>query len=145
MKRRYLRNLRDYGFVSFEMFIDTVFSNAPEVKRVKPPPCSGVLECESRKEAQRLETEISEVFGGELGLSNAQRVSAAQERHGFSCDQTWMFGDAISNVRQGKIAGVKTGAIAWGFQDRQLLEAEAPDCILVSPEELLRKTIHSSS
>jgi phosphoglycolate phosphatase len=80
---------------------------------------------------------ISMVLGGELGLTKAQRIEEARNDFGVECQDTFMIGDAISDIRQGKIAGVRTIATAWGFQERALLERESPDFIADHPRELL--------
>ncbi|MBT4503304.1 MAG: hypothetical protein HOC74_36580 [Gemmatimonadetes bacterium] len=43
----------------------------------------------------------------------------------------------MSDIRQGKRAGVRTIAAAWGFQRRHLLLAEAPDFVADEPGDLL--------
>jgi phosphoglycolate phosphatase-like HAD superfamily hydrolase len=52
-------------------------------------------------------------------------------------EETFMIGDAISDIRQGKRAGVRTIAAAWGFQRRDFLLAEAPDFMADEPADLL--------
>ena len=80
---------------------------------------------------------FSNVLGGELGLSKSERISRSCEEVGIPKEQTYMVGDAISDIRQGKIAGVTTIAVSWGYQDRELLLAEEPDFMVDEPSELL--------
>ncbi len=47
-----------------------------------------------------------------------------------------MVGDAISDIRLGKLAGVRTAAVAWGYQSREALVAEAPDLVIDAPGQL---------
>jgi len=81
---------------------------------------------------------ISAVSGGDLGLSKAERISKAMNDFGAKPDETFMIGDAISDIRQGKLAGVSTIAVSWGFQKRSLLEVETPDFIADKPSDLLQ-------
>lgn len=81
---------------------------------------------------------ITEVLGGESGMSKARRIELAGCRHGFARDATVMVGDAISDIRAGRLAGVKTAAVTWGYQPRALLLAETPDFVLECPRDLLR-------
>jgi phosphoglycolate phosphatase len=81
---------------------------------------------------------VSTVLGGELGTTKAERISQSRETHSFAVSDTFMVGDAISDIRQGKAAGVKTIAVTWGFQDRELLEKESPDFIIDLPTDLLK-------
>ena len=84
-----------------------------------------------------LDTVFSAVLGGELGLSKTQRIEQARERYQFDTDATVMIGDAISDIRAGKMAGVTTIAVTWGFQDSGLLIREQPDYLVHTPDELL--------
>jgi phosphoglycolate phosphatase len=64
---------------------------------------------------------------------------ARQAQGGFNSapDDTMMVGNAISDIRQGKLAKVKTVAVTWGFQSRELLIAENPDHLADTPTDLL--------
>ena len=55
---------------------------------------------------------------------------------GVSPEQTCMVGDAVSDVRQGKPAGIMTIGVDWGFHAGELLQRETPDHLASSPEEL---------
>lgn len=81
---------------------------------------------------------ISSVSGGEEGRSKEASLLANMERFSVQPEQTCMVGDAISDIRQGRQAGVKTIAVDWGFHARQLLEKESPDFLADSPRQLLR-------
>lgn len=80
---------------------------------------------------------VSAVAGGETGRSKSASLIANMERFSSRPDETWMIGDAVSDIRQGRLAGVGTIAVSWGFQARRLLERESPDFLADSPEELL--------
>ncbi len=80
---------------------------------------------------------VAKVMGGELGLSKAKRIAIAQADFDSDIGDTVMIGDAISDIRQGKLASVKTVAVTWGFQSRELLIAENPDHLADSPKDLL--------
>jgi len=81
---------------------------------------------------------VAAVLGGELGTGKAERIATIRARYGISCGDAWMTGDAISDIREGKRAGVGTIAVAWGYQDRALLANEQPDFLIDSPSDLLR-------
>ncbi len=80
---------------------------------------------------------VSSICGGETGRSKKDSILANIEQFSVSPKQTCMVGDAISDIRQGKAAGVMTIAVSWGFHDRELLLRENPDYLTDSPEELL--------
>ncbi len=85
-----------------------------------------------------LGSSISAILGGELGTTKAERIIQSRKKYSFEERDTFMVGDAISDIRQGKLAGVKTIAVSWGFQDRELLENESPDSIIDFPGDLLK-------
>jgi phosphoglycolate phosphatase len=80
---------------------------------------------------------ISAVLGGDLDLTKAERILKVRRDFSAGINETFMIGDAISDIRQGKLAEVLTIAVSWGFQKRSLLEAELPDFIADAPNDLL--------
>jgi phosphoglycolate phosphatase len=85
-----------------------------------------------------LDKAISKVLGGDLGLSKAERIEQSRKELKSDLQNCLMVGDAISDVRQGKRAGVRTVAVTWGFQDRDLLMQESPDFVINNPKDLLK-------
>ena len=51
--------------------------------------------------------------------------------------EVYLIGDAVSDIRSARKAGVKSVAVAWGHQSQQKLAAELPDYLVDSPEDLL--------
>jgi phosphoglycolate phosphatase len=86
--------------------------------------------------AHGLRAHVAQVLGGENGLGKAQRIEQAMQSLGHSRGGTWMIGDAISDIREGKRAGVRTAAVTWGYQPEHVLAAEQPERIVRSVEEL---------
>jgi len=84
-----------------------------------------------------LGTAITAVTGGESGASKAARIARLRAVHAAAGEATLMIGDTVGDIRAGREAGVLTAAVTWGFQPRDLLLKEAPDCLLDHPKELL--------
>lgn len=84
-----------------------------------------------------VEGAFKKIMGGEMGLSKSESILANMSHFSFRAEDTYMIGDAVSDIRFGKAAKVKTIGVTWGFQSRELLEGEAPDWLIHSPEELL--------
>ncbi len=84
-----------------------------------------------------LEAAVSRVMGGESGDNKSVRIARAIREFQAALADTCMIGDAVSDIRAGRAAGVHAVAVAWGFQDRALLAREGPDVILDRPAELL--------
>ncbi len=88
---------------------------------------------------------VSSICGGESGRSKKDSILANLEQFSVGPEQTCMVGDAVSDIRQGKAAGIMTIGVDWGFHARELLEREKPDYLTSSPDELLeifRKIIY---
>jgi len=92
---------------------------------------------EATLQHEDLHTSIATVLGGDSGGSKSERIALAREMFSATARNTLMTGDAISDIRQGKQAGVRTVAVSWGFQDRELLANEEPDFIIDNPRQLL--------
>lgn len=56
----------------------------------------------------------------------------------FSEDFFIMIGDMAVDVQAGKNAGIKTGAVPWGFGKKEELLSLNPDIFFDTPEELLK-------
>jgi phosphoglycolate phosphatase len=80
---------------------------------------------------------ITAVTGGESGESKATRIARLRAAHATAGEVTFMIGDTVGDIRAGKEAGVRTAAVTWGYQQRDLLSKELPDCLLDQPTELL--------
>ncbi|QDU51220.1 HAD family hydrolase [Gimesia panareensis] len=80
---------------------------------------------------------VARVLGPDFAKAKRDRIQQAQSAFSFDRGETYMIGDAISDIREGRAAGVKTIAVTWGFQDRTLLANEEPTHLVDHPEELL--------
>ncbi len=84
-----------------------------------------------------LSESVSSICGGEAGRSKKQSILVNIEKFSVTLQKTCMIGDAVSDIRQGKAAGVMTIGVSWGFHAGELLLRENPDYLANSPEELL--------
>jgi pyrophosphatase PpaX len=64
-------------------------------------------------------------------------VRFALERLGRTAERACYVGDAPFDLRAARAAGVTAIGVTWGFFDRAALEAEEPDLIVDTPDELL--------
>src|SRR5438105_5092869 len=80
------------------------------------------------------------VVGGdetERHKPDPQPLQLALERLGADPDETAYAGDSPFDVRAAKAAGIHAIAVTWGrIHDREKLEAEEPDAVVDSAEEL---------
>jgi phosphoglycolate phosphatase len=84
-----------------------------------------------------IERAISKIMGCELNITKSERIVKAQKLFGKNGNDTFMIGDVVSDIREGKSAGVKTIAVSWGYQDAAFLNRESPDFMVDQPSQLL--------
>ncbi len=84
-----------------------------------------------------LGSSISIIFDGAQPGSKSEKIRSALQTFHTDPSDSYIIGDTIGDIRQGKIAQVKTIAVTWGFQPKELLLRESPDYIVDSSEELL--------
>lgn len=79
---------------------------------------------------------IDAVYGVDTPGSKAQKISLAQSRFLEKEEAVFMIGDALSDVRAAKEAGVTSIAVTWGHQSLKTLLRGEPDYVVSSPHEL---------
>lgn len=84
-----------------------------------------------------LDTLIHAVYGVDTPGSKAQKISIARERFANNEETIFMIGDALSDVRAAKEAGVTSIAVTWGHQSLATLQRGNPDYVVHSPRELI--------
>jgi phosphoglycolate phosphatase len=80
---------------------------------------------------------IREIYDGEIPGSKADKIVKSMKKFNFEANQTFMIGDAFSDIIEGKKAGVKTIAVTWGYQPREKLVEANPNFIIEKPADLL--------
>jgi phosphoglycolate phosphatase len=81
---------------------------------------------------------ITEIFDGEIPGSKADKIVRSMKKFNFAANQTFMIGDALSDIIEGKKAGVHTIAVTWGYQPRERLVEGNPNLIVEKPAGLLK-------
>lgn len=84
-----------------------------------------------------LDSLIHAVYGVDTPGSKAQKIAIARERFVKNGESVFMIGDALSDVRAAKEAGVISIAITWGHQSIETLLRGEPDHIVHSPQKLI--------
>jgi len=80
---------------------------------------------------------VTDILDGESGGSKAEKILASMKKLGFEKGRTFMVGDALSDITEGKKAGVRTVAVTWGFQSRERLLEGKPDFVAERPAALI--------
>lgn len=84
-----------------------------------------------------LDSLVHAVYGVDTPGSKAQKIAIARERFVKDGEAVFMIGDALSDVRAAKEAGVISIAITWGHQSKETLLRGEPDHIVHSPQKLI--------
>ena len=91
----------------------------------------------SRSGRSGLKDFITAIFDGETPGSKAEKIIASMKKFGFEKNQTFMVGDVLSDITEGKKAGVMMVAVTWGYQPRERLREGKPDFLVAAPRELI--------
>ncbi|MCP9481790.1 HAD-IA family hydrolase [Shimia sp. CNT1-13L.2] len=83
---------------------------------------------------QGIDALMKHIIGGDTPGQKPEKIAALvadlrDEKH-------VMVGDACSDIKAGRSAGIHTIAVAWGWQSPEFLAAFSPDAIVGSPAEL---------
>ncbi|MDD5489476.1 MAG: HAD family hydrolase [Candidatus Moranbacteria bacterium] len=81
--------------------------------------------------------EISgEILGADKGKSKVKKIESIKSRY---FDHIFFYiGDTRGDMIEGKIAGVKTVAVTWGWHSREKLNEGKPDYLVNTPQELVK-------
>lgn len=77
------------------------------------------------------------VYGVDTPGSKAHKIALARERFVRNGEAIFMIGDALSDVRAAKEAGVTSIAVTWGHQSLETLQRGEPDFVVNNPRELI--------
>ncbi|MBK7450480.1 MAG: HAD family hydrolase [Anaerolineales bacterium] len=84
-----------------------------------------------------LDSLVHSVYGVDTPGSKAQKISIARERFVENGEAVFMIGDALSDIRAAKEAGVTSIAVTWGHQGLETLIKGKPEYVVNSPHELI--------
>ena len=76
------------------------------------------------------------IMGADEPGTKGDKLRRLREQSALDGENIYMVGDAVSDIRHGKAAGVRTVAVSWGFQSREKLQAEDPDMMMDEPGQL---------
>lgn len=80
---------------------------------------------------------VHAVYGVDTPGSKAQKISLARERFVKNREAVFMIGDALSDIRAAKEAGVTSIAVTWGHQRLEILLRGKPDYMVDFPNGLI--------
>jgi len=77
------------------------------------------------------------IWGSDFAFSKKDKIIHALETFQMTREDTYYIGDTAGDIREGKLAGVLTVAVTWGWHSREKLLSANPDYLIDSPEMLL--------
>jgi len=80
---------------------------------------------------------FEEVLGSDFMFSKRGKIVHAMDRFQMERDSTYYIGDTAGDIKEAKMAGVRTVAVTWGWHSREKLTVARPDYLIDTPGELL--------
>ena len=84
-----------------------------------------------------LQDEFQTILGAEDDGNRVEKILKVISLNGGSNGEVHMIGDAVSDIRAAREAGIYSVAIGWGHQSKEKLITENPDFLVDQPEDLL--------
>jgi len=88
-------------------------------------------------EAYGMRSEFQTVLCAEHEGTRLEKILNIKNQYSAQNAELYMIGDAVSDIRAAREAGVKSIAVAWGHQSKGKLIQEEPYLIIDEPEDLL--------
>ncbi len=80
---------------------------------------------------------FQKVLGADFGYSKEEKILHALNFFQMGRDRTFYVGDTVGDIKEGRLAGVKTIAVTWGWHSKEKLETASPDYLIETPDDLL--------
>jgi phosphoglycolate phosphatase-like HAD superfamily hydrolase len=87
-------------------------------------------------EAYQIRDKFQEIFCAEHEGNRMQKIHKVKDLVPTKTTDIYLIGDAVSDIRAARAAGIKSVAVTWGHQSRQKLSQNSPDLIVDDPEDL---------
>ena len=76
------------------------------------------------------------IVGADTEGSKSEKIILMMQKFGISKENTYMIGDSMGDITEGKKAGVHTVAVTYGWQPKKVLEKVNPEVICESVSKL---------
>ncbi len=83
-------------------------------------------------------TAFEDIIGADREVSKIKKLETIKSKYPNS--EYFYVGDTKGDMVEGKLAGVKTIAVTWGWHDKKRLEEGSPDFVVEKPSEILSLT-----
>jgi phosphoglycolate phosphatase-like HAD superfamily hydrolase len=87
--------------------------------------------------ANNISTVWEEIIG-DIGLfGKSKSIKKLLRKNGYNRAEVVYIGDETRDIAAAKKAGVKSMAVSWGFNSKDVLASSNPDVLLEQPKDLL--------
>lgn len=76
------------------------------------------------------------ILGKGAGLSKVEKIKEAMKDYDFDKENTYYIGDTTGDIEEGRIVGVKTVGVTWGYHSAETMQHTKPDYLVHTVEEL---------
>ncbi len=70
---------------------------------------------------------IAEIVGGDIPGSKSEKIKMLMNKYSFLPENTWMIGDTMGDIIEGKKAGVNTAAVTYGWHRHENMLSTGAD------------------
>lgn len=77
------------------------------------------------------------VLGADAGYSKKEKILHAMNLFQMDKGSTYYIGDTAGDIKEARLAGVRTVAVTWGWHTRDMFEKVTPDYLIDRPDALL--------
>ena len=86
-----------------------------------------------------IEQFVRHIASGDMPGAKSVKIKSIIQGNGSRLDKACMVGDTVSDIEQGKIAGVATIAVSWGWHGIEWLRTANPDYEVHQPLDLIER------
>jgi phosphoglycolate phosphatase len=78
------------------------------------------------------------ILGSDFMLSKKDKMLYAINKHQIALEDIYYIGDTTGDIVEGKLAGVKTVGVTWGWHSKENMAQAKPDYLFDNPRDLLQ-------
>ncbi|MES2930681.1 MAG: HAD family hydrolase [Patescibacteria group bacterium] len=80
---------------------------------------------------------FSVVLGSDIDQSKVVKIKMLLEKYGMQPENSIFITDTLGDIKEAKECSVRSIAVTWGFQSKQVLQKGAPAIIIDDPKDLV--------
>jgi phosphoglycolate phosphatase len=81
---------------------------------------------------------FQEILGSDFMLSKKDKMLYAINKFQIAPEDIYYIGDTTGDIVEGKLAGVKTVGVTWGWHSKEKMAGAKPDYLFDNPRDLLQ-------